>query len=87
MHYLLKFGEDSNGEPAKPVPNREKWGVFWVSKPLTEDEVSVKKQIYYALHRFSSTFQISKCFWHKYLGKGQTRERIRKIIAKNFQCV
>lgn len=33
----------------------------------------VKKQPHHAHHRFSSTLQISKCFWYRYLGNGQIR--------------
>ena len=38
------------------------------------------KQLYHSHHCFSSTFQISKCFWHNYFGKGQTRVPLRREL-------
>ena len=48
------------------------------------DNVFAKKQPHHALHCFPSTFQISKYFWYRYLGKGQTRVTQRGKLNANF---
>ena len=40
----------------------------------SEDQVFAKKRSHPSNHKFSSSFQISKCFWHEYLEKGKIRE-------------
>ena len=40
----------------------------------SEDQVFAKKQSHPSSHKFSSSFQICKCFWHEYLEKGKTRK-------------